>query len=67
MSDRCQSRMLKISAMLAALLAAGSASAEPLKIRMGWLLVPAEITLAGTRQVLLFKRHRTGMRLSTGF
>jgi sulfonate transport system substrate-binding protein len=43
MYDRL-SRMLKICAMPAALLAATAASAEPLKIRIGWLLVPAEIT-----------------------
>src|SRR6516225_3253839 len=43
MYDRL-SRMLKICAMPVALLAATAASAEPLKIRIGWLLVPAEIT-----------------------
>jgi len=39
-------RRLNIGALLAALLVfvAGAAAAEPLKIRVGWILVPAEIT-----------------------
>ena len=36
--------MFKAWAILAALLAAAPAAAEPVKIRIGWLLVPAEIT-----------------------
>ena len=44
MSRRRPFRMFKAWAILAALLAAAPAAAEPVKIRIGWLLVPAEIT-----------------------
>src|ERR1700750_1049746 len=36
--------MITICALLAGLLAGGTAQAEPLKIRIGWIVTPAELT-----------------------
>jgi sulfonate transport system substrate-binding protein len=44
MNNRNFRGLLNICAMAAALLGAAPAGAEPVKIRIGWLLVPAEIT-----------------------